>query len=113
MAIDTFNWCVRIGASEQITKSVYQAKFGDGYEQIAENGINNAAQSWSLSCNGKLEDMSQVRAFLKQHVTKSFLWTNPWGEKNLYRVKFDSINPTFPKKGFCDIAFTFEQAFGP
>lgn len=113
MAIDTFTWCVRTGASEQITKSVFQAKFGDGYEQIAENGINSDRETWPLNCSGYLEDMRPIRAFLKSHVTRSFWWTNPWGEKKLYRVKSDSINPTFPNGGFCDIAFTFEQVFGP
>jgi len=57
--------------------------------------------------------MASVRAFLKTHVTTSFWWTNPWGEKKLYRVKADSINPKFINGGFAEISFTFEQSFAP
>lgn len=113
MATDTFTWCVQVNASEEIKVSSLQAQFGDGYKQVAENGINSAAQTWTLSCNGKLDDMKPVRAFLKSHVTASFWWVNPWGEQNLYRVTSDSIKPTFVNGNFVGIAFVFEQAFAP
>ncbi|WP_243077749.1 phage tail protein [Pantoea sp. MQR6] len=113
MAIDTFIWCARTEASEQLNVSAIQAQFGDGYKQIAGKGINDAAESWSLSCNGKVSAMAPVREFLKAHVTASFWWTNPWGEKKLYRVKSDSINPKFINGNFVEVAFTFEQSFAP
>jgi len=113
MAIDTFTWCVQISASEEIKVSTLQAQFGDGYKQIGSNGINTAAETWTLSCNGYIDDMKRIRDFLKGHVISSFWWTNPWGDKNLYRVKSDSINPTFVNGKFVGIAFVFEQAFAP
>lgn len=113
MATDTFSWATRIQASEQLTVSAVQAQFGDGYKQMAGKGINDAAESWSLSCNGEVTVMASVRAFLKNHVVASFWWTNPWGEKKLYRVKADSINPKFINGGLVEITFTFEQAFAP
>ena len=45
MATDTFNWCARVEASEQITVSTIQAQFGDGYKQIAGRGVNEQAES--------------------------------------------------------------------
>lgn len=113
MATDIFNWCARVEASEQITVSTIQAQFGDGYKQIAGRGVNEQAESWSLTCNGQKAVMAEVRAFLRSHVTASFWWINPWGEKKLYRVKSDSINPKFVNGNFAEIAFTFEQAFAP
>lgn len=113
MAIDTFSWPVRLNGSEQITVSAVMAKFGDGYTQIAENGINSASEAWNLSVKGKREDMAEVRTFLKSHVIPSFWWENPWGERKLYRVKTDSINPNFINGGLVEITFTFEQAFAP
>lgn len=113
MAIDTFTWCARTEASEQLNVATIQAQFGDGYKQIAGKGINEESESWSLACNGRLAAMAHVRAFLKGHVTTSFWWTNPWGEKKLYRVKSDSINPKFLNGDFVEISFTFEQAFAP
>ncbi|MBW1251950.1 phage tail protein [Pantoea allii] len=113
MATDTFTWCARVEASEQVAVSVIQAQFGDGYKQVAGRGINDQSESWSLTCNGNKTAMAEVRTFLRSHVTASFWWTNPWGEKNLYRVKADSINPKFVNGSFAEIAFTFEQAFAP
>lgn len=113
MAIDTFTWCTRIGASEELNVATLQAQFGDGYKQVASAGINAAIESWTLTCSGTLSQMAQVRAFLKAHVITSFWWANPWGEKKLYRVKADSISPSFVNGNFVDIAFTFEQAFAP
>ncbi|MBS6058306.1 MAG: phage tail protein [Mixta calida] len=113
MAIDTFNWCVRVGASEELNVATLQAQFGDGYKQVASAGINTAMESWPVTCSGTKSEMATLRAFLKSHVISSFWWTNPWGEKKLYRVKSDSIRPNFVNGNFVEISFTFEQAFAP
>jgi phage-related protein len=113
MAIDTFTWCVRTDASGSTNVATLQAQFGDGYKQVASAGINTAAETWNLTCSGKLAAMKPVREFLLSHVIKSFWWVNPWGEKKLYRVKADSVSPTFPNGGFVEISFVFEQAFAP
>ncbi|MBD8106643.1 phage tail protein [Erwinia persicina] len=54
MATDTFEWPVRISGSEQITVSAVMAQFGDGYRQVAENGINSASETWNLSVDGHI-----------------------------------------------------------
>ncbi|KGT86249.1 tail protein [Erwinia typographi] len=113
MATDTFTWAARINSSEQLNVSTNQAQFGDGYKQISSNGINMAAETWSLTCNGVAADMGPLRVFLREHVISSFWWVNPWGEKKLYRVKSDSVNSKFINGGFVEITFTFEQAFAP
>jgi len=113
MAIDTFTWCPMVQASETLTVATLQAQFGDGYKQVASAGINTAVEVWSLSCNGSKAEMLTLRTFLKNHVLTSFWWTNTWGEKKLYRIKSDSINPKFINGNFVEIAFTFEQAFAP
>ncbi len=111
---DTFDkWVARIEASESITVSTIEAQFGDGYKQIAANGLNAARETWTLSCNGEKEDMRELRAFLKAHVTSSFWWVNPWGDKQLYLVKADSIAPKFVNGEFAEINFTFVQTFAP
>jgi len=113
MAIDTFTWCVRIGPSGANTVATLQAQFGDGYKQVAGNGINTDAETWNLACNGDVATMKKVRDFLLSHVIKSFWWVNPWGEQKLYRVKADSVSPTFPHGGFVELSFIFEQSFSP
>lgn len=113
MAIDTFTWCVRTGAGATDSIATMQSQFGDGYKQVAAAGINNAAETWNLACSGRTSSMKVVRDFLRSHVTTSFWWVNPWGEKKLYRVRADSISPTFPNGNFVEISFIFEQAFAP
>lgn len=111
MATEIFSWCVRTGASEQLLVSSLQAQFGDGYKQVAGIGINSSGETWPLSCNGKPEKILEIRNFLNSHVTNSFWWTNPWGERKTYRVIGNSINSTFVNGGWVEITFTFEQAF--
>ena len=113
MAIDTFTWPVRTGASETINIATQEIQFGDGYKQVAGIGINQESATWELTCNGKLADVKTIREFLKSHVIASFWWVNPWGEKKLYRVKKDSIKPVFTNGQFSEISFVFEQAYAP
>ena len=113
MAIDTFTWCVRTDASGSTNVATLQAQFGDGYKQVASAGINTAAETRKLPGSGEVAAMKPVREFLLSHVIKSFWWVNPWGERKLYRVKADSVSPTFPNGGFVEISFVFEQAFAP
>lgn len=113
MPTDVFAWSVRTGASEQILASSLQAQFGDGYKQVAGVGINSISETWPLSCNGIPEKILTIRDFLHGHVTNSFWWTNPWGERKIYRVIGNSISSTFINGGWVEISFTFEQAFAP
>ncbi|WP_428945308.1 phage tail protein [Pantoea sp. FN060301] len=113
MATDTFTWGVLVGGAESLNVATLQAQFGDGYKQVASKGLNSAIETWSLSHNGRLPDVTPVRAFLKSHVINSFWWTNPWGEKLLYRVREDSISTKWVTETFVELSFTFEQAFAP
>lgn len=113
MVTDTFSWKTRKSAQGTESVSTVQAQFGDGYKQIAGNGINTASEIWNLDWTGTREDAAELRDFLRSHVISSFWWINPWGEKNLYRVKFDSIAVSFPTGKKATLSFTFEQAFAP
>ncbi|WP_447439564.1 phage tail protein [Enterobacter cloacae] len=93
--------------------NLYTAQFGDGDEQVAINGINNVAEEWEQTWTGEKNDVAAIRAFLHSHAYQSFWWWNPWGEKKLYRVKPDSIKPTFISCKVVSLAFTFKQAFAP
>jgi phage-related protein len=110
---DTFTWRTRAGITGTETTSVISAQFGDGYKQIAANGINTSVESWNLTWTGKTEEVLAIRNFLRSHVVTSFWWTNPWGETLLYRVKSDSVAPGFQAGKVTSLAFTFEQAFAP
>lgn len=109
---DTFTWDAQAVEGTELT-SVLAAQFGDGYEQIAANGINTAVETWNLTWTGKRKDVAKIRAFLRTHIIESFWWTNPWGERNLYRVVNDSIAPTFTTASVASLSFSFKQSFKP
>ena len=111
--MDTFSYCVQIGATGTVPVKVNSAQFDDGYKQVSEDGLNASMETWSLTCNGRPDDMATVRDFLVSHCATSFYWKNPWGETKLYRVKSDSIAPTFIYGNYVSLAFTFEQAVSP
>ncbi|MCK7252845.1 phage tail protein [Enterobacter roggenkampii] len=111
--IDTFMWPTQVSPTATDTINLYTAQFGDGYEQVAVNGINNIAEQWDLTWTGKKKDVAAIRAFLHSHANQSFWWTNPWGEKKLFRVKPDSIKPTFVSGKVVTLGFSFKQAFAP
>ncbi|WP_227743267.1 phage tail protein [Enterobacter hormaechei] len=42
MAVDTYSWRSQLGAGAiEYSQAVRAAQFGDGYEQVADNGINS------------------------------------------------------------------------
>ncbi|HFT0375626.1 TPA: phage tail protein [Enterobacter mori] len=111
--VSTFTWPTQVSPTATDTINIYSAQFGDGYEQVAVNGINNVAEEWDLTWTGKKNDVAAIRAFLHSHAHQSFWWSNPWGEKKLYRVKHDSIKPTFVSGKVVTLEFSFKQAFAP
>ncbi|MFD3231647.1 phage tail protein [Rahnella aceris] len=113
MATDTFTWRTQKSAQGTDTVRTLQAQFGDGYKQIAANGINASAETWSLNWTGKKTDAVAIRQFLLTHVISSFWWTTPWGDTHLWRVKSDSVSVSFPAGDKATLSFTFERAFAP
>lgn len=111
--MDTFSWPVRVNSSEQLKVATIEAQFGEGYKQVSSKGLYDVSESWSLSCNGDRASLLAVRHFLINHVTRTFWWVNPWGEKKRYRVKSDAIRTRFLHGALVEIGFTFEEAFSP
>lgn len=62
MAIQTFTWRTQIqaGMEGSFSLKTRSATFGDGYEQIAGEGINSEKQSWPVTLTGKKADMLQA-----------------------------------------------------
>lgn len=109
----TFSWATQASPTANEVIDLIIARFGDGYEQVAINGINNVAEEWDLEWTGKKEDVAAIRLFLHSHTHQSFWWFNPWGEKKFYRVRPDSIKPTFISGKVVSLRFSFKQAFAP
>ena len=82
---EVFKWRPLTEPEATITHATLTAKFGDGYEQTAADGINNTKQSWPLVFRGREADIAPIKAFLNRHGGfKAFLWKPPMGDEGYY-----------------------------
>lgn len=87
MATETFTWCPLIDPVGDVQHRTLRAQFGDGYAQVAADGINARSESWPLSFVGRLSAIAPIRAFLDRHGGwRAFLWTPPAGQLSQYRA---------------------------
>lgn len=88
MTMPTFTWNADPDTQGSFEFAVLSAQFGDGYEQTAEDGINNEKQSWPLVFSRPAAEATQIRDFLRATKgTAAFLWTPPLGAEGTYKCK--------------------------
>jgi len=110
--METFTWVPDKEPSGTVSFRVKSAKFGDGYEQVAEGGINNKTQSWPLTFTGPKSRIAEIKAFLDAHKgATAFSWAEPFGE--LLLVRCGEYQPRHAGGNVYRLAATFEQAFHP
>lgn len=109
---DTFTWRPDKEPTATIAFRTKSAKFGDGYEQVAKDGINSKSQSWPLTFTGDKERSREIMAFLDQQGgAAAFNWTEPMGDALLYRCKTYQLRNV--SASVWTVSATFEQAFHP
>ncbi|MBA5234750.1 phage tail protein [Pectobacterium aroidearum] len=88
MVVKTFDWSPLNGPTGDITRTVTEVEFGDGYEQVMDNDMNSERQSWPLTFIDTWSQIQPIIAFLREHgEARAFKWVNPLGELGLYRAK--------------------------
>ena len=113
MAVETYKWRSQLGAGPvEYSQTIRAAQFGDGYEQIAENGINSIAIQVPMKYTGKDGEVNEIRAFLLAHTVKAFIITPPGEEKGLYRVVADSVRKNQLSSNVAELTFTIKRAYG-
>ena len=67
------------GFNRQSEPKIFKAEFGDGYEQRLANGINNLAESYSLSFSNRTkEEIDDITAFFaNKGAVTAFTFTIP------------------------------------
>ncbi|WP_414451292.1 phage tail protein [Burkholderia sp. 22PA0099] len=109
---ETFSWSPALGGQGDTTWSVREAKFGDGFTQRVEDGINNESDSWQLTFRGRRDVVMPIREFLRKHRgARAFFFTPPGGEQGLYVCK--AMSRVFNTATVFTITATFEQTFSP
>jgi len=112
MAVETFTWCPKVEPTSTPDYRVRRSKFGNGYEQVVGDGINNKTDSWPVTFVVGEAVALQIKAFLDRHAGfKSFLWTPPLGELGFYRATAPSVTPN--GAGIFTLNTTFTQSFLP
>lgn len=113
MAVETYSWRSQLGAGAiEYSQTVRAAQFGDGYEQVAENGINSTAIQVPMKHTGAEAEVDAVRDFLLAHTVKAFIITPPGEEKGLYRVVADSVRKNQISSKYAELTFTIKRAYG-
>ncbi|EMH4151985.1 TPA: phage tail protein [Enterobacter hormaechei subsp. steigerwaltii] len=113
MALETYCWRSQLGAGPiEYSQSVRAAQFGDGYEQVAENGINSTAIQVPMKHTGTEAEVDKIRDFLLAHTVKAFIISPPGEEKGLYRVVADSVRKTQISSKYAELTFTIKRAYG-
>lgn len=112
MAIPTFTWDCVSGPTGTIKYRVLTAQFGDGYSQVAADGINNNIQSWPLTFAEKLTVVTAIKTFLDNlQGYQVFYWTPPLGVQGLYRCS--QIGVMAETGSNYTLTATFTEAFKP
>lgn len=113
MAVATYSWHSQIGAGAiEYSQTVRSIQFGDGYEQVAGNGINSTAIQVPMKHVGTDVEVNSVRDFLLAHSVKAFIITPPGEDKGLYRVVADSVRKNQISSKFAELTFTIKRAYG-
>ncbi|MFZ6726158.1 phage tail protein [Undibacterium sp. MH2W] len=109
--MDTFNWQPFAGSTSLAPKyRTLNAQFGDGYSQVAADGINNVVNSAQLTFRGRSADMLPILSFLNAKAgVVSFYWTPPLGVQGTYRCK--DVQPKQEEGDVYSISVTFQQVF--
>ncbi|WP_333849739.1 phage tail protein [Leclercia sp.] len=113
MAVETYSWRSQLGAGPvEYSQALRSAQFGDGYEQVAENGINSTAIQVPMKHVGAEAEVNTIRDFLLAHTVKAFIITPPGEVKGLYRVVADSVRKNQLNSKFSELTFTIKRAYG-
>lgn len=111
--MEIFTWCPRRNPQGGVSFRTLTAQFGDGYAQVAEDGINSRSEKWPLEFFGTEAEILPIKDFLDRHGgCKGFLWTPPLGKQAVFLMD-DGYQPVPLGGGWFTLSVTFKQKFIP
>lgn len=80
--MEEFHWHVSPDMVVNVEPKTKTVKFGDGYEQRQQNGINNDLRRYNITIKVKRDEEFMIDDFLSRHgAVKTFLWRQPHSHK--------------------------------
>ena len=108
---EVFEWDPSVDPTGNTKFRNRSAQFGNGYRQVAEDGINGEEQSWPLTFGGDASEVKPIRDFLRRHKGATpFQWTPPLGDPALWTCAEFNVTPHGSE--LYTLTATFEQYFG-
>lgn len=111
-----FIWSPSYATPKKVSISLWESKFGDGYQSRAGKGINNILRIWELAFNGRSEATAQaIEDFLELYSTgNSFLWMPPFLNPTNEKIKvickeFQIVPDTYNS---FNVTAVFTQVYG-
>ena len=105
-----FYWSPDPGANLDTEFKLRVAKFGDGYQQRAPDGINNVDDKWSLTFTRTADVIDQIHQFLLGKKNgESFTFTPPRGTE--VRVICSKFSRTFSDRSTNRLTLTLERVY--
>ena len=99
------------GTSVQTAGRVIKNDFGDGYRQTAPDGLNPAADTYTLAWTAlPIADADAIRAFLKAHVGLPFFYQMP-RETTARLWDCNQWTRSFPAGGYDSLSAVFVERF--
>lgn len=73
--MEVFKWCPLIGLNVEYEQAIKEVQFGDGYEQVSEDGLNSMRQVFESAVftgheDGEIKDIFNF--FMRHKFTKAF-----------------------------------------
>jgi len=108
----TFTWFPDTNPSNTSEPRVLVAKFGDGYEQRAPDGINNLQEAWALRFTKDYVVGMEIVNFIKARAgAEAFYWADPNGVTKLFVCRKWSYG-RMTGEGVMEVSCTFEETAG-
>lgn len=102
-----------ITSTKTIESRLISVAFGDGYEQVAGDGLNTDRVIWDLEFGGLSEESANL---LVKEATKAqthvVTYTVFGDTQRVYRVVPGTISQSYNAANACDISFQIREVFG-
>ena len=109
---ETFTWLPDDRPSGRHAQRISKVEFGEGYKQIAKDGLNTKKQTWPLSFDRDQEEIDEIEEFLDNNEAMWFWWTPPRAPlPRKFTCEEYSVQPY--SGGSAKLSCVFEEFFTP